>query len=139
MRIDSRLDRSSSVSGSPSGATATTFTAVPGTRPISMIRLRNARSPATSSTMRTAHSRTRGSRFAIERGVVGLPNELADPDAFPIDVAVTEAQRALARGWVTRFDLVDTTALLALVGLAGVEHNSVSRFERREQLQRDGL
>ena len=76
-----------------------------------------------------------GAEFAIQCGIVGLPDELADPDAAPVDVTVPEMERALVHGIAARGDLVDATAFFARVGFAGIEHDAVTGLEWCDQTQ----
>ena len=75
--------------------------------------------------------------FAIERGVVGLPDELSTAHPTPVDITVAETQRSFAGA--AGLDLVNSATLLTLIGFTGVEDQAVARFQRRRKTKRNGV
>ena len=79
----------------------------------------------------------RRAHFAIERGVVGLPDELSTAHPTPVDITVAETQHSFTGA--TGLDLVNSAALLTLIGFAGVEDEAVAGFQRRRKTKRNGV
>src|SRR5688572_28420881 len=73
---------------------------------------------------------------AIEFGIAGFPNFVADVNAVEIDVAVAEGEP----GFVT-FGLlfVDASPLLFLIGMARIEHDTVTWLEWSFEMERDAV
>ncbi|OQB92401.1 MAG: hypothetical protein BWX86_01839 [Verrucomicrobia bacterium ADurb.Bin122] len=77
-----------------------------------------------------------GADLAVERGVVGFPDAVADVQAAEIEVAAAEAQDGLG---AVGLDLVNASALFAGLGRAGVEDQTVAGLERGGEREVDSV
>src|SRR4051812_42883774 len=67
-----------------------------------------------------------GPQFTIQRRIIGFPYPLSHANPSPVDIPVAELQHGF--GLVRLAHLIDATALLPLVRLAGIENDAVTRF-----------
>ena len=72
----------------------------------------------------------------LQRRIAGLPDAIPHVHPPEVDVALAKAQHGFR---AVRFDLVDPAALLLVLRLPGVEHQSVAGLKRRDQAKRHAV
>ncbi len=81
-----------------------------------------------------------GAEAAVEFGVVGFPEPVADVDAGEVDVAVAEGERREHGRAGTRFlggDFVEAAAFLLFLGMRGIEDDPVAGLGGSFKAHRD--